>query len=390
MRYSAVAFGVLSLWIGIDTHAIFLLETKLDFRIVSITLGRPLAIYLHDTDVNLPTLNLDMLVNQTSRDPPNPAYSQTQIFNHIVRYRVICGDILTAFHNGSSRTTDDEGVQLIKRDKLAQQLEEWHQSTEELSLLDVDLSSPLLENRSSFLAREWYEMLYHNARLLLYRPSPALPSISSRDATVLQNIFISAKHAIRLYSQLHRSRRINYTWLTLHSIFMAGLSYIYAVGQHFRLAKQCNAASRGLASIASLQTDPTVLEIANDSRACSNLLVALSEQWNVTKHCHDVFNRLSDAVLSDAIEYHSKKHNNASVDSSRTLNQDSNDGSLRTWQIDTEGNLSMGVDSVLYECFDDLRHSELYLAGNDPVGQLFHEWLGEIGGIDINQPAMWQ
>jgi hypothetical protein len=171
---------------------------------------------------------------------------------------------------------------------------------------------------------------------------------------------------------------------------MAGLSYIYAVGQHFRLAKQGNTAGRGVASTGSLQKDPTVLEIANDSRACSNLLVALSEQWNVKKHCHDVFNRLSDAVLSDAIEYHSRKHDETSVGASHTLTQDSNRRSLRTWQMDTEANSAMGVDSVLYECFDDLRQSELYMAGNDPVGQLFHEWLGEIGGIYINQPAVWQ
>lgn len=361
-------------------------------RIVSITLGRPLAIYLHDADVSLPDWNLDMLVNQVSQnyeDSSSPAFCRTKLFNHIVRYRVICGDILAALHNGSSRPQTAEAIPLMSRDKLVQQLGEWRKATEELSLPDVDLCSPLLENRSSFRAREWYEMLYHNALLMLYRPSPALPSVSS-DATVLQNIFTSAKQAIRLYWQLHRSRHINYTWLTLHSIFMAGLSYIYAVGQHFRLSKKCNIAGRDLASMAVLQSDPTVLEIANDSRACSNLLVALSEQWNVTKHCHDIFNRLSDAVLSDAIDYHSKRSINPPTDTSRSIHRDANDRSLSGWDMGGAGNPSLGVDSVLFECFDDLRRSELYVAGNDPVGQLLHEWLGEIGGMDIYQPSIWQ
>ncbi|KAH8694197.1 fungal-specific transcription factor domain-containing protein, partial [Talaromyces proteolyticus] len=361
-------------------------------RIVSITLGRPLAIYLHDANVGLPDLNLDILVNQTTTDcddSSSPTFSRTQLFNHIVRYRVICGDILTALHNVSSRTQMDEASPLISRDKLAQQLGEWHKATEELSLPDVDLCSPLLENRSSFRAREWYEMLYHNALLMLYRPSPALPSVSSRDAIVLQTIFMSAKKAITLYSHLHRSRRINYTWITLHSIFMAGLSYIYAVGQHFRFSKQSNITGPNLTSRPSLQSDPTIMEIVNDSRACSNLLVAISEQWNVTKHCHDVFNRLSDAALSDAIQYHSKTFVNPPSDTSRSIQQETNHPPLRDWDIVNEGNTSLGVDSVLYECFGDLRRPELYGAGNDPVGQLFHDWLGEIGGIDMNQPSMW-
>ncbi|KAB8277113.1 hypothetical protein BDV30DRAFT_245486 [Aspergillus minisclerotigenes] len=292
--------------------------------------------------------------------------SRTALFVHIVRYRIICGDILSALHNTSGRTQSDAA--LVARDKLADDLSQWHNETAALALPEIDLASPLLGDQSSYRAREWYELLYYNALLMLYRPSPALGPSPHRDAGVLQTIFVAAKQSITLYSHLHRSRRINYTWITLHSVFMAGLSYVYAVGRHFR-AHKCRAPS---STSFLLQSDPTIIEIVHDSRACSNVLVGISERWNVTKHCHDVFNRLTDAMLADAIEYHSQTTGSASA------------------QHNDPSSNSLGVDSVLRECFDDLRRFQMLEGhGDDPVGRLFHDWLGEIGDIDMNLPPMW-
>ncbi|KAE8330263.1 fungal-specific transcription factor domain-containing protein [Aspergillus sergii] len=338
-------------------------------RIVSITLGRPLAIHLQDVEVALPDPSLD-----TS----SSSFSRTALFVHIVRYRIICGDVLSALHNTSGRTQSDTTSALVARDKLANDLAQWHHETAALALPEIDLSSPLLGDQSSYRAREWYELLYYNALLMLYRPSPALPLSSRQDAGVLQSIFVAAKQSITLYSLLHRSRCINYTWITLHSVFMAGLSYVYAVGRHFRARKRRIPGSTS----SPLQSDPTIIEIVHDSRACSNVLVGISERWNVTKHCHDVFNRLTDAMLADAIEYHSQ--NNTAVSTTPGI------APLASWDISDPSSDSLGVDSVLRECFDDLRRFQMLEGhGDDPVGRLFHDWLGEIGDIDMNLPPMW-
>ncbi|KAJ5766237.1 Fungal specific transcription factor [Penicillium nucicola] len=359
-------------------------------RVVSITLGRPLAIHLQDADVALPDPSLDAIVNHCESDTDQlpPTFCRTALFVHIVRYRIICGDILSALHSGSTRTQTDEVPALAARERLANELATWRRDTADLSLSDVDLSSTLPGDRSSFRTREWYEILYHNALLMLYRPSPGLSSASSRDAVVLQTIFVAAKQAITLYAHLHRSRRINYTWITLHSVFMAGLSYVYAVGRHFRSHKW-NLSKN--APTALLDTDPTIFEIVNDSRVCSNVLVAISERWNVTKNCHDVFNRLSDAMLSDAVEYHTKRSGptgdmmpNSSISAGVTANP-----TLSYWSIDETGPASLAVDSVLHECFEDLQSFQPYGCGDDPVGQLSHDWLGEIGGMGLHMPPIW-
>ncbi|KAB8202255.1 fungal-specific transcription factor domain-containing protein [Aspergillus parasiticus] len=373
-------------------------------RIVSITLGRPLAIHLQDVEVALPDPSLNTAFDRDNislRRQSSSSFSRTALFVHIVRYRIICGDILSALHNTSGRTQSDAASALVARDKLANDLAQWHHETAALALPKIDLSSPLLGDQSSYRAREWYELLYYNALLMLYRPSPALPLSSRQDAGVLQSIFVAAKQSITLYSLLHRSRRINYTWITLHSVFMAGLSYVYAVGRHFRACKR-----RAPGSTSSLlQSDPTIIEIVHDSRACSNVLVGISERWNVTKHCHDVFNRLTDAMLADAIEYHSQSTGPASAQPKSAalgpgeplLPVDTTAVSttpgitpLASWDISDPSSDSLGVDSVLRECFDDLRRFQMLEGhGDDPVGRLFHDWLGEIGDIDMNLPPMW-
>ncbi|OJJ54181.1 hypothetical protein ASPSYDRAFT_93942 [Aspergillus sydowii CBS 593.65] len=268
-------------------------------RIVSITLGRPLAIRLQDTDVALPDPSLDSLIN----DPPS-GLCITALFVHIVRYRVICGDIMSALHTGSTRMQTDAQSALRARDSLANTLAQWHSDTANLPLEDEPTSQP--QHQSSFRTPEWYAMLYYNALLMLYRPSPALSGISMRDPTVLQSIFVAAKQAITIYAQLHRWKRINYTWITLHAVFMAGLSYVYAVGRHFRSHKRKQNSTSASTPTAFLQSDPAIIDIVNDCRTCSNVLVAISERWNMAKNCYDVFNRLSDAVLLDAVEYYTK------------------------------------------------------------------------------------
>ncbi|OQD99735.1 hypothetical protein PENVUL_c061G05191 [Penicillium vulpinum] len=166
-------------------------------RVVSITLGRPFAIHLEDVDLALPTYDTP---EEHETNPMEEQYRET-VFAHIIRYRILC---------------------------------EWHTKT---STLNLESRASNGAKVSSFLTVEWYEIIYHNAMLMLYRPSPALPLNSSRASVAVPIIYDSAKRAIGFYAHLHGLQRINYTWITLHSVFMAGLSFVYAAGQHFRTKK---------------------------------------------------------------------------------------------------------------------------------------------------------
>ncbi|EXJ89578.1 hypothetical protein A1O3_02645 [Capronia epimyces CBS 606.96] len=268
-------------------------------RVVSITLGRPLAMNADDFDVHLPSLSTT--TTETAADAgesyeaqdPAQAESSLPIFVHFVQHMNICGNVMRLLHGVKPIQSDDTVLTL--RNHLMADLDQWRQSTAELT--HFWRNSDAGETSSScFRCREWYEVLYHNAILLALRPSPT-GSEALQDSSTLQRIFDSSKQAVRLYAHLYESRRLNYSWITLHSVFMAGLSYIYAVAHHFQARRNKPGNFGNL-----LSHDPTVVEIATDTRACSNILVAVSERWNLTKRCHKVFDQLSDAILAEAVK----------------------------------------------------------------------------------------
>ncbi|KAL1878099.1 hypothetical protein VTK73DRAFT_8060 [Phialemonium thermophilum] len=394
-------------------------------RVVSITLGRPLAICLEDIDVELPSEDLEEALSPSASNADDqdsscitPSY-RTSLFVHIVKYRDICGRCLTSLHRGSRAVAQSEEELHRIYNNLAAELQSWRLETNSLSLPEMDLLTRLAEARSSFRSKAWYELLYHNGVLLLYRPSASTVSASG-DASSLQQVFTAAHQSIMLYAYLLRSRKINFTWITMHSVFMAGLSYVYALSRHFREKRR-----QGLGSESprvQLAEEPTIVDIVNSCRACSNVLVAVSERCNAQKDCHEVFDRLSDAVLADAVAVLSGTPADARrtrVVSTRTANQrdpamytptsSSHDvhmaGGLTEQPFapqDTgyhiqgdnvnanpaEGNddegmplttgFPLAVDNALRDCFPDLQRMYDAQWGDDAILQLSSDWLGEI------------
>ncbi|KAK5731450.1 hypothetical protein LTR17_011338, partial [Elasticomyces elasticus] len=261
-------------------------------RIVSYVLGRPLGIGEDDIDAALPVLESDTLLTRPLSSTV-AGVSRLAIFNKVVLYRLFCGRLITTLHRRRSPNVSIEDALRI-RDELADELDLWYSSLQELRL--PENASQESGEQSCYLSTTWYEVLYANATLMIWRPCPLLADITN-DRNTLQRIYDSAIHAINTYSILHRSRLINYSWVTLQSVFMAGLSYIYAVSRHMR---DRNSGAQNDACL--LDVDPTTIDVVNITRACSNVLVAVAERWNTQRHCHEVFDRLSDAILSDAIK----------------------------------------------------------------------------------------
>ncbi|EEP77790.1 predicted protein [Uncinocarpus reesii 1704] len=388
----------------------YLAVSLMSSSVVSITLGRPFAVRLEDIDVSLPDsqFDLDITPPGSSFYPSNgETFSRTALFVHIVRYRILCGKILASLHSSQrSRPKIEASSALEMRENLAAELEAWRHDTVSLNLPAVDLTSAIPGDRSSFRAHEWYEILYHNAILMLYRPSPAFSALTVKAPVAIQTIFMAAKQSITLYAHLHRSRRINYTWITLHAVFMAGLSYVYAVGRHFRAKRRL---ATGGHPTTMLDEDPSIIEIVNETRACSNVLVAVSERWSASRHTHEVFHRLSDAVLADAIELLSSpppssstagQHSQtpipmAGLSSPSNMSMSGiapmgNNNMEPSWPVpEMVASPPLAVDSVLRDCFRDLQNIHEHSCGDDPIGRLSQDWLGEIGGMSLDEVQIW-
>jgi hypothetical protein len=381
-------------------------------RITSITLGRPLAIHPDDFDTELPRAETDIVVSPDNTLSPSepigspPWQLRTAIFVHIVRYRLICGKILSSLHNVvKSRMRASFDYASVRR-QLTEELDAWRSDGLQLPLMGGLLSDT---DRSSYRDREWYDLLYQNAILMLYRPSPSLHDLSQTSET-LQRIFDAAQKSIGIYAYLHKSRRINYSCITLHAAFIAGLSYIYAVRSHFQerrrlLRGAMNHLQQGTGPC--LSTDPTINQIVNTTRDCSNVLVAVSERWSTARNAHQVFGRLSDALLTDVIEFQTQSRNlfNATSQYAALPSQHNEQSSHHMSDMAMTpvmqpppppgtGFSSLtpsGIDFSYQECFDDLQN--LYTSydfGNTSMMQASHDWLFEIQSLDQPFPSAMQ
>lgn len=278
------------------------------YRVVSFTLGRPLAIRDEEIDVPLPSHldddffspGLPVAVSPLGASNPSCRLSP---FLHVIRIRRLSGQILTQFYNSRHQTKMPlEERRRIRRNFHAE-IDAWRDDTQRLSgLFSAGADSGY---RSSFLTPDWYKAVYSNAILLLYRPSPFLPhprltSDSDHEEPELTLLLNAAQSSIESYSHLHRMRRLNYSWITLHGVFMAGLAYIYSLGRLLR-------------DPATVNLIPELFSVVEVTRACSNVLVAICERWNASRRSCDLFNKLSNALIRDALDASSRQSQDGSL-----------------------------------------------------------------------------
>ncbi|KAL4808374.1 fungal-specific transcription factor domain-containing protein [Aspergillus unguis] len=267
-------------------------------RIISVTLGRPVAVRDEDIDIPLPTaFDIDDLsLDELERGRRTARLQHKSPFLHLIGIRKIAGKILQLIHCASKADGKPMEEKLALRRELQDELEAWKS---DIANVKMPAGEHGTSPRSPFQSRMWYEVPYHNALLLLYRPSPMfppVPSLSSSNGpslTGLNQILISSVSAIHLYAELHRTRRLNYSWITLHAVFIAGLSYVYSIS---RVIKESTARQDPL---------PICLEytrVIDVTRACSNVLVAINERWGAARGSCEIFERLSTAIIQDSVK----------------------------------------------------------------------------------------
>lgn len=332
-------------------------------RIVSIVLGRPFALHDDDVDPRLPSEESDRMMVR-GLEPLGVA--RIAVANKIFKYRLLCGQISMRLHGKKFETATREEIGRATQ-TLADQLHEWHESQPQMHELQVPDHGR--DQLSCYLSAKWYDLLAANASLMLWRPHFLLPEFGN-NSQVLDRILASASSAIAIYTDLHRSRKINYNWITLQSVLLAGLSYVSTVNQHFRQRQMSNAPR--------LSRDPSPGDIVRTTRSCSKVLVALGERWDLPSHCHEVFDRLSDGALVDAIHYDLTAKNASSIYSS--LRSEVPNG-LNWSNGEVSGSYSPQLtgDNEFMSCFDDLQrfYDDQYL--NDSAMDLSQDWLGSLG-----------
>jgi hypothetical protein len=154
------------------------------------------------------------------------------------------------------------------------------------SVLPLTRPIPAFCHQSGTQRSTTMQCFYSIDRLRPFRIQQIQPIKMSRTET----LYISSQRlkARFMLTVAYTRRLLNYSWITLHGVFIAGLAYVYCVG-------------RALTDPTGTLLVPDYLEIINDTRACSNMLVAISERWNAIRRSCELFNSLSNAVIRDAV-----------------------------------------------------------------------------------------
>ncbi|XPS92224.1 hypothetical protein M3J09_001628 [Ascochyta lentis] len=283
-------------------------------RLVSTCVGRPFGITDQIVTTEFPSLLDDRFITKEGFLEPPP---------HLERptYKVV------AYHYFRLRLLQSEILQVLQH-RQAQQARA-SGSNQRNEFMHTKLPSPFLANFESFRhwradidrrLQEWkdsaptqldagvqfsplfLELNYWQAVIMLYRqslvvpfglqgvlgttgsdvgsPSVVGPDEREDEDLVFLKVAEAGQKVLKLYRQLHRVHLVNYTFLATHHLFMAGISFLYAVWHSVHV--------RSLLSLDDV--DFTVL-------AATSVLGDLIDKCPPAEACRDAFDRMSKATI---------------------------------------------------------------------------------------------
>lgn len=241
-------------------------------RNVSIALGRPCAIADSEFDVPMPRPLIDETM--TGRSPQQPAQDgrissrlDVATFIHIARLRMIQSRIQTIFYPAVAPDESKIMANELRADFRAQ-LDQWLASSPSGSTLVT----------STFESSEWFQIAYSHSILLLYRPSPLGPEM---DQTMLDICAESAISLISSYSSLYAKKKITYTWIALHALFMASVTMLWTIW----ISPEIRSKTRKNV-------------VRSNVMSCLALFDVMGDTWPLASRCYEIFDRLGNATLA--------------------------------------------------------------------------------------------
>ncbi|KAJ5613727.1 fungal-specific transcription factor domain-containing protein [Penicillium herquei] len=238
---------------------------------MAINMGRPLGIQESDISMPLPLQMTDSQLDESVTSPYVgqtliPSVADTSTFIHIIKLRRLNAAIYTTFHSIGSTLADSTELNRL-RAAYFMELNQW-----------LITAPRYMQTLSTFQSTEWFQIAFHHAVISLYRPSRAVPMPSSDDLRVCTESSIGL---ISSYSALYARNRIRYTFVAIHSLFMAAVTMLYSLRAFAPLRREL---SRDV-----IKTNITTFLIIFRG-ICDGRLVG--------EKCCRIIERLGDSILS--------------------------------------------------------------------------------------------
>lgn len=229
-------------------------------------------------DIDDEYITKEGLSKQPRSLPSDPPTSLTGAI-HVIKLRRLWSKFADNLYPTTTKPTVPHSTsQHVLAGHLRQELEEWHAAIPET--VEYSGSHPL----SVFASKAWFQLAYDHSVLLLYRHYITLPPQPGEEESVekaFEECAIRSREVCLLYRSLYQRPTIQFTWGSLHILFVGGLTYLYCLWRSLRVREQAR------------QTD-----VINTCMACNTVLVIIAERWSQATTYRDIFETLSEKTIS--------------------------------------------------------------------------------------------
>lgn len=233
-------------------------------RLVSICVGRPFGISDQVITTEFPSVLEDVFITPDGfKEPPSDFVAQQPTYklvsHHYFRLRLLQSEILQVLQYQQAQSARNSGQNLQNQYMHTSLPSPFLSKFESFRAWRIDVDKRLYEWKNTAptkqhtgvgFSTEFLDLNYWQAIVMLYRQSLSVPAMfegeynTSMDinSTSLPGIELrededrvylkvaeAGQKIMRLYRQLHLAGVLNYTYLATHHIFMAGISYLYAI-----------------------------------------------------------------------------------------------------------------------------------------------------------------
>ncbi|KAF3931293.1 hypothetical protein ABW19_dt0200047 [Dactylella cylindrospora] len=290
-------------------------------RLVSTCVGRPVQIADEVIGIEFPSFLPDEFITPTGIKTPAvpPQATYKSISYAYFKLRLLQSEILQVHHyqqthnhpNSLPQHVHPTGLNLVTPFlKPHQNLVEWRNDVDSRLKEWFNGCPKNKEVTGCAFSLEFLELNYWLTLMMLYRPSLSVPDLlaekfggsidpnskmkvdslekprdRTREKEEEERVYVVVADAgmkvLRLYRQLHRMRQVNHTFLAVHHLFMAGISFLYAIW-HSPTVR---------AKLSMDEVDFTIL-------AATSVLGDLSDRCPPAEACRLSFERMSRATVT--------------------------------------------------------------------------------------------
>ncbi|KXJ92230.1 fungal-specific transcription factor domain-domain-containing protein, partial [Microdochium bolleyi] len=281
-------------------------------RLVSTCVGRPFGVSDQVITTEFPSLLEDKFITAQgfTRKPVEGEPTYKAVARHYFRLRLLQSEILQVLQYQQTQIARFNG-QNVRNEYMHTNLpspflarftsfRDWRRHIDQ-RLFEWKASAPTKAQSGVAFSPEFLELNYWQTIIMLYRQSLSVPSMfegeynTSKEVNspsvftaeqrddeerVYLKVAEAGQKILRLYRQLHLVGLVNYTYLATHHLFMAGISYLYAIW-HSPIVRS---------RLTMDEVDFTML-------AATSVFTDLIDKCPPAEACRDAFDRTAKATI---------------------------------------------------------------------------------------------